>query len=443
MVMRQSDVLELVNDVLLPKFTSERQQLDQIDCWYRWNPEKVDIPNKASTEHRGLRDLSETPWLNLVVTTMAQQLMAEAVRSAKSKDTSRLWEPWQRNRMAAKQKPIHRAALAYGQAFAKVLPGQVRDETAAVIKGVSPRDMIAVYQDPTDDEYPMYTLQVQGKHLIVLDEEAEYWLSNKDGEITFIEPRIHDVGVTPVIRYANQIDLEGRTPGEVEPFIPVAKRINKTSYDRLLTQHFNSWKIRTATKMDAPATEAEAERLKLLLRQSDILTGEGDVEFGTLDETPLEGFIAAWESDIQALAAVSQTPSHSLTGQLVNLSGDALVEARSMLDLKAGERKISFGDSHCQTLRLAAHIEDREEDAADFSMSMQWADLESRSMTQAADALGKIATMLGVPAEKLWDRIPGITPEVADEWLKFRQANPSAEAQMADALMRQSNGSNG
>lgn len=442
MVMSQTAVVELATDVLIPKHTMERHQLDIVDSWYRWNPEKVAIPLTASQEHKALRDLSETPWLNLVVTTLSQQLMAEAIRSSNAADgkaLARMWAPWQRNRMAAKQKPLYRAAIAYGQAFTKVLPG----DTGAVIKGLSPRNMTAVYQDPADDEYPMYTLEVQGSHYIVMDEEAEYWLGMEDGKLTFIEPKIHDVGVTPVVRYANQLDLEGRTPGEVEPYIPMAKRINKTSYDRLLTQHFNSWKVRTATKMDAPATDEEANRLKLLLRQSDILTGEGEVEFGTLDETPLEGFIAAWESDIQALAAVSQTPSHSLTGQLVNLSGDALVEARSMLDLKAGERKVSFGDAGCQTLRLSAHIEGRKDDAADFTLSMQWADLESRSMAQAADALGKMATMLGVPVEKLWDRIPGVTPEVAEEWLKFRRANPTPESQLASALNTQSNGVNG
>lgn len=442
MVMSQSAVVELATDILMPKHLSEREHLDLVDSWSRWSPEKVQLPVEASREHKALRDLSETPWLNLVVTTMAQQLMAEAVRSSRAADAgelARIWAPWQRNRMAAKQKPLHRAALSYGQAFTKVLPG----DTGAVIKGLSPRNMVAVYQDPADDEYPMYTLEVQGGHWIVMDEEAEYTLGMEKGGLKYIEHKRHDVGVTPVIRYANQMDLEGRTPGEVEPYIPMAKRINKTSYDRLLTQHFNSWKVRTATKIDAPATDAEANRLKLLLRQSDILTGEGDTEFGTLDETPLEGFIKAWESDIQALAAVSQTPSHSLTGQLVNLSGDALVEARSMLDLKAGERKVSFGDSHCQTLRLAAHIEGREDDAADFTLSMQWADLESRSMAQAADALGKMATMLGVPVEKLWDRIPGVTPEVAGEWMKFKQDNPTPEAQLASALNTQSNGVNG
>ena len=443
MVMSRSAGVELIRDVLNPTFDLNKANLDLIDNWFHWSPEKVRIPDGADREHRDLRDLSETPWLGLVVTTVAQLLHGELIRTATGRNLDAMWAPWQNNRMHARQHAIHRAALAYGQAFASVLPG----DKGAVIRGISPRDLVAVYQDPAEDEYPMYTLRksvAAGKTLYrVMDDEAEYFYSDQNGRLEYIEHRVHDVGVTPVVRYANMVDLEGRTPGEVEPFIPVAKRINKTSYDRLLVQHFNSWKVRTATGIDKPTEEADSQRMKLLLRQSDILTGEAGVEFGTLDETSVEGFIKAWESDIEALAAVSQTPAHNLTGKMINLSAEALAAAESMLERKAGERKTYFGDSHCQVLRLASHIEGRAADAEDFTVSMQWADLESRSMAQAADALGKIATMLKVPVEKLWDRIPGVTSEVAKEWETYAKENPSAEAQLAAALQDQSNGTNG
>lgn len=443
MVMSRESGATLIQDLLNPTFVQNRQELDRIDCWLRWSPEQIKIPNAADREHKDLRDLSETPWLGLVVTTIAQLLHAELVRTASGRSMDPMWVPWQRNRMHARQGAIHRAALAYGQSFASVLPG----DTGSVIRGISPREMTAVYQDPAEDEWPMFTLRKStsaGKTLYrVLDDEAEYFYSDQNGRIEYIEHRIHGVGVTPVARYGNMIDLEGRAPGEVEPFINTAKRINKTAYDRLLVQHFNSWKIRTATGMDQPGDEAEGERVRLLLRQSDILTGEAGVEFGTLDETSLDGFIKAWESDIEALAAVSQTPSHNLTGKMINLSAEALAAAESMLERKAGERKTYFGDAHCQVLRLAAFIEGRNEDAEDFTISIQWADLESRSMAQAADALGKMATMLKVPVEKLWDRIPGVTSEISKEWRDYAQANPSPEAQLAASLNSQSNGTNG
>lgn len=440
MVMSQGAVRELVSDVLLPQQTQERARLDRIDGWLRWDPEEIELPKHANNEHRALRKLSQAPWLSLVVTTVAQQLVCESVRSTETDDVSPMWGPWQRNRFSSRQRAIHRAALGYGYAYNLILPG----DTGAVMRGYSPRDMFAVYQDPAVDEYPMYATWKRGNFIYVVDEVAKYTLLQGERGIEYVEHEIHDVGVPPIVRYSNQIDLEARTPGEVEPYIDVALRINKTGYDRLLTQHFNSWKVRTATNLDRPQSETDAEKQKLLLRQNDILVGEGDTQFGSLPETPLNGFIDSYKSDIETLAAISQTPAHSLTGQMINLSADAITEARNMLDLKAGERKLGFGDSHCQSLRLAAHIEGRERDAQDFSIVMRWADLESRSMSQAADALGKMATMLGIPVEMLWDKIPNVTVEEAKVWMDYKKANPTADEQIASALKSQANnGANG
>lgn len=442
MVMKRSSVLELAKDLLIPGMLDEKSSLDRIDRWARWNPEPIDLPAKASQEHRALRELSETPWLSLVVTTIAQQLIVEAVRSSEVEDAAKIWKPWQRNGMRSRQAGIHRSALNYGYSYASVLPG----DGGAVIRGRSPRDVYAVYQDPAVDEYPMYYIERYHGFWRICDETARYTLTQGKGGLEYVEHEEHRVGVTPLVRYSNLPDLEGRTPGEVEPYVSSAKRINKTDYDRMLAQHFNSWKVRTATGLEEE-NEEDKERVKLMLRQNDILTGEAGVEFGTLDETPLDGFINAHESDVETLAAVSQTPAHALTGKMINLSADAITEARAMLDLKAGERKLNFGESHAQVLRLAAHIEGRPRDAQDFTLEIQWADLESRSMAQAADALGKIATMLGVPVELLWDRIPGVTVQDATEWRKWKEAHPSADEQLAAGMFAQAqgtvNGSNG
>lgn len=439
--MNRNDVLELANDVLIPGWQRQRQSLDLIDKWHRWEPDALrdKIPNYATTEHRNLAKISETPFLSLVVTTVAQQLVAEAFRSSRSVNTERITEPWLRNRMHSRQRAVYRAALSYGYSYVTAMPG----DTGAVLRGRSPRDLYAVYGDVVEDEYPMYYLLAKGSHKYIVDEEAVYILGDDNGRIEYIEDRRHNAGVAPAVRYSNQIDLEGRTPGEVEPYVQVAERINKTTYDRMLVQHFNSWKVRTATGLDMPNDPEDRERVKLLLRQGDILTGEEGVQFGTLDETSPDGLIKATDEDVKILAVVTQTPVHALTGDLVNLSADAIAESRAMADLKVNERKVGFGDSNEQVLRLSAHIEGRREDAADFSIRTDWADLQSRSMSQAADALGKMATMLKIPVELLWDRIPTVTPEIAKAWLKYKQENPSAEEQLAAALNEQSNGVNG
>ena len=439
MVMTQAAVVELAMDVLIPKMVTEKTELDRIDKWMRWDPNEVQMPSTAAQEKRFLAKLSETPWLMLVVNTLAQQLIAETARSSEVDDVSGLMKPWFRNRMQSRQRAIHHAACGYGYAYTSVMPG----DTGAVIRGFSPRQMFAVYQDPVTDEYPMYAIRKRDDHYIVTDEIAEYTLGMENGVLKYITHDIHDVGVAPVVRYSNAIDLEGRTPGEVEPYIGVAQRINQTTNDRMLVQHHNSWKVRTATGLDSEKPAEDRQQEKLRLSQDDILVGGDGVVFGTLDETSVEPLTRAEDKDVGTLAAVSQTPAHSLTGNMINLSADAITEARAMLDTKAGQRKIAYGDSHAQTLRLAAHIEGRARDAEDFTLQMQWADLESRSMSQAADALGKMATMLGIPPEMLWDRIPTVTAQEATKWRKYREENPGADVQLVNALNRQSNGVDG
>src|SRR5690606_22841907 len=227
---------------------------------------------------------------------------------------------------------------------------------------------------------------------------------------------------------------EGRHVGEVEPYISMAQRINKTVYDRLLTQHFNSWKVRTIAGMAAPDTEEDAIQAALELRRQDLLISDDpDTKFGTLPESPLDGFIRATQEDIQTLAAVSQTPAHALTGDLVNLSADALAAARSELDHKIAERKLSFGKSHDQMLRLVAYVEGDTEGAEDFEAHVTWQDSTVRSFSQAADALGKIAAQLEVPPKALWSMIPGVSQLDLEEW--DRLAEELKEQKMEEARL--------
>lgn len=439
-MLSQRNLLDLVKDNLWPKFTKERERLDRIDKWYRWDQEDPRLPRGATAELKYLIELSKTPWLNLVVTTVAQTLYVDGYRSPNVADNSPVWRTWQANKFNARQVAIHRAALAYGHAYATCLPGVDNTGPRAVLRGVSPRRMLAVYADVTEDDWPMYALlaEPQGKDgwaAQVWDEEAIYYLNvSKSGDPTYIEYRTHDIGVTPVVRYANQLDLDGRTPGEVEPLIPLAGKINKTDYDRLLVQHFNSWKkIWVAGLGEFADDQQEANRKKLQMRQDDLLIAEDhDTKFGTLDETSLEGFIKAKGSDVNDLAALAQVPATSLNGNVANLSADAIAELRAGLTQKAYERQVVFGESHAQLLRLAAGVEGRGDLADDVMAEVTWQDMQVRSLAQAADALGKYATMLGVPPQALWSRIPGVTKTDVDEWK--REAQREAGRQTLAAL---------
>lgn len=449
-MLSQSAVRELIHDRLYPMFTAERARLATIDQWLGSEHEPLELPRNATREQKNLRDLARTPWLRLVVTSTVQGLVVDGYRSPDNRDNSSAWDIWERNDLDSKQVPLHTAAIGYGYGYGKALPGIGPDGTPrARLTTVDPSRMLAVYDDPFDDEWPLYALQGDPRGtewlMTLLDEEAEHRVSIGTGgdTIEYVDHRIHGVGVCPVVRYAPRMDLRGRAWGEVEPNITLAKRLNYNIHGRLEVQRFNSWKVRYASGVDLakglaePTAEstpeewaayrAEIERRRIKLGQSDMLIAkEHDTRFGTLDETPLEGFVKVDESDRETLAAVTQTPSTTLTGKVSNLSAEAIAEIRAGLTQKQDQDKKGLGKAHAQLLRLGAHIEGDDIAADDFRSRMTWQDTEIRSLSQAADALGKIAQMLGVPPKALWGRIPGVEKADVDEW--------EAIAESGDAL---------
>ncbi len=161
-----------------------------------------------------------------------------------------------------------------------------------------------------------------------------------------------------------------------------------------------------------------------------------DTKFGTLPETPLDGVIRAGEADIRTLAAASQTPAHALTGDLINISAEGLAAARADLAGKVTERKKSFGKAHDQWLRLGSLVDGDTDSARDVMAHVTWADTSIRSLATAADALGKMATMLGVPVKALWAMIPGVTRTDVQEW-EALAAEGDAFAQLGSLLEQQ------
>lgn len=441
----EAQAVKLVETRLLPELRKEQERLNWLDKWYRWEQKDPELPRKATKELKALARLSKTPWLGLVVTTVAQAMFVDGYRSPDSQDNKPSWRTWLANSFETRQVAVHRAALAYGLAYVSVFPGlDAFGQRQAVMRGISPRRMIAVYEDPAEDDWPEYALheKVPNKSFRLIDDQLVHLIErNSDGTLVHQGVQWHEIGFCPVVRYANELDLEGRATGEVEPFIGVASRLNKTVNDRLTTQHWNSWKVRTVAGMAEPDTEDEKTRAQLLLRQQDILIAEDpDTKFGTLDETPMDGFIAAAAADIEALAAVSQTPSHNLTGKMVNLSADALASARGPLTQKVFERQAGFGSSHGKALRLCAFVEGDMESAYDLFAHATWQDMEIRSMSQAVDALGKAAKLLGVPVQALWSKIPGVTKSDVEEWEKLVVSNDPVTAYLRDQFGPNSGG---
>lgn len=441
-----AELKTVIHDQLMPEYDREAIRLRRIDHWSRWEPENFRLPRKATAEHRALREMSKAPWLSQIVTATAQCMFVDGYRSQldepdpdSEKDYDVTLGPygiWLANGWDDRQIAVHRAMLTYGYAYAICLPGEdpTTGESMPVMRGVSPRKMVALYEDPAEDDWPEIAMRVDYhkgtiKQVRVYDDTYEYTVvldsSQKPGTdpFTLLDVQEHDSGVVPVVRYCKELDLDGRTKGEVEPYIALAQRINKTSYDRLLVQHWNSWKIRWIAGLSEPDTEEGAVRQKLKLAQDDFLiAADADTKFGTMPETAMAGFIDAHMNDVETLAAVSQTPTHELTGQMINLSAEALAAARASQGQKVHEIQKPTGRSHNQLLKLACKQSKRAElqkYVKDITGRVTWQDTSVQSLSSAVDALGKAATLLGIPEEVLWARIPGVEKPDVLEWIKL------------------------
>lgn len=421
-----------------PSFLRQRSQALLIDKWCRGEQFEIDDvdskfhgrpfqPESASAEHEDLGTRTPTPWAGLVVTSLAQTAYIDGVRMPNASGNMKVWKTAQANRWDARQSAIHREAIAAGLAYGIVLPGRDPLTRAPMAKMTarSTKRMAAFYEED-DDEYPIFAIDCRplqatldeprgGWTVTLFDDDNIHYLSCKgDGferaDWTYISYEPHPVGVTPVARCVNRMDLDGRATGEIEPVIPMLRRIDQDMFDRLIVQRFGAWKVRYIAGMAKPTNQEQANLMALKLRVEDLLiSGNKDTKFGTLDATEIAGFIGAGDADLRMLAAITQTPPHHLLGLSSNLQAEALAAAESGLQRKSGDFRMNAGEFHEQMFRMAAKLNGDMDEAGAVDMQVRWRDTESRSLTQAADALGKMAVQLKVPLEMLWERLPNWT----------------------------------
>lgn len=333
-------------------------------------------------------------------------------------DESPGWLAWQANHMDARQTAVHRGAFTYGFAYVMVVPG----DPLPVIRGYSPRELTVVYGDDVD--WPLYGLRVEanGDHetLTLIDEQALYRFTTEGGlqHVQTNEYEGETGGVCPIVRFLNLEDLDGVMVSEVERLMPIQDQLDVTSFDLLVSQHYQAFLQRYIIGWEA-ADEGE----KFKAGASRLWTfDDPDVSVGAFQQAQLDGYLKSRDSQAQLLAVISQTPPHHLLGDLINLSAEALAAAESGHRRKITMRQVGNGESWEQVLALA---EVEMGITPNLTSQVRWRDTEARSLAQTVDALGKLAEMLGVPPEALWERVPGATQQDIALW---RQMAEDADA---------------
>lgn len=412
-------LLKYLSDELMPAFEAERKRLQKFDAWATGKQPEARNLQQKNNEKKLLQKLARNPWMHLMITTFSQQLQVDGYRKEGETKNQEAWDTWLFNDMASQQLALNRATMTFGYSYLRLSSGEQVNQgrKMAVMVGVDPRDAMGIYQDPRTDEYPEYLLERRFNGTYRWWTSESYTVLKFDGsKFKFIEEVPHSYGCVPFVRYVNRIDLQGRCWGDVEPLMELATRLDKTVFDRLLVQHYNSFKVRWATGLEQPDSEEEIAAAKFKLANDTVVVSSRDeAKFGTMDETNMAPFIQAYEADLKTFLSHAQLPP-DLAGLVANLAADALEGARRATYQKLIEKQVMFARSHAQAMRLAAFIEGRQDDAADFTARIHWQDTSVISLAQFADAWGKMADQLGIPKKFIWPKIPGVDQSETQAW---------------------------
>lgn len=425
----------------------ERTQLDAIRRYWKGRQGlPAVIPSGVPREVKVMAQIARVNICKTVIDTLAQSTFVDGFRPEGESENAGVWAAWQRNRMDKRQVGIHRAAFAYNASYAVVVPG----DPLPVIRGVSPRSMTVLYGE--DPDWPMWGLEKTGPGSWRLyDEEAVYYLSaERDGRFTFNEARLHGLGVTPIVRYQFEDDLDADDEvepadraagargnelaimqGQVAPMMPIQDQIDLTTFNLLVAQHYNGFKQRYIIGWTA---DSEEELMKVGAGQLvTIDENSQDVTAGEWGQTDLKGYIESRDASLRHGAALSQTPVHELTGSLINMAAEALAAAEAGKDRKVDEGQTSLGESHEQMFWLSGRA--MGEDVSESSQVV-WRETSARSFAATVDGLGKLVQMLGIPPQELWERVPGATQQDVERW-KAAAENGDSFAFLNDVLERQ------
>lgn len=413
---------------------SDRKALDHFAEYGRGNQLEPFVPEYASQMAKELAPRSVTNLMPLAVNIPAQISFIDGY-SRKGDFEPPEWKVWRKSNMAAKQTRCFIASLTYGYGFTMLSNIGTDDRRIDLL---STRDTVAFFEDSINDVTPVWGLTIKSYpkdeelpgRAIYMDAEKVVHL-DFDGaafEIADNGVQEHNLGMTPLVRWPAIVDDRGHARGVIEDLIPSQDRVNQSVYDLLVDQSFGAYKVRTAAGLvgeplfhedGSPRLDANGEQVygPVQISQGRFLaTDDPDAKFGTLDETPLDGFIAAVGDSIKSFAVVGQLPPHSLLGSMSNLSAETLQALMAQTTRFTSMLQASWADACRTQLRMIAKDIGDEAGVDPEDDEVRWRDMDEVTFGALVDALGKASQMLGVPGRGLWSRIPGATDAEIAKW---------------------------
>lgn len=256
-------------------------------------------------------------------------------------------------------------------------------------------------------------------------------------------PLPNPMGEVPLVEFRNQTLLDDKPISDIDGVRAMQDAVNLTWAYLLNALDYATLPQRIVTGAEMPKVPVLDENgqkvgerpldLNLLAHERVLWIPSESARTAEWSSANLEAFGKAIEKAVEHIAAQTRTPPHYLIGKVANLSAEALTAAETGLVAKAGERVTYFTPPMREVFRLVALAQGDEGKAESCrSATVLWKDIQFRSLTQKADAFGKLKD-IGFPFEWLAEQW-GLGPDEVARVLEMRRAE--AELDPVGALSR-------
>lgn len=362
---------------------------------------------ETSAKFREMAGLATTNLTGLAVEATAERMSVEGVRIGDEPDADKdVWDNiWQRSDFDEGSQDAITSALVYSRSMVSVEPPSASSQYARlhyedprqVVIAHGPngerRAALKVFTDEwTGDTFG--TLYLRDVVVKMVRQNTgptalggHRWLARDVGREDSVVR--NPLGEIPFFELQNK--LTGAVRSEVAPLVIPQKRLNQLIFNTDAVAEYGAFRQKWVTGIEVPR---DPETGLPVAPYSASLTSlfvaeESDVKFGDFNPTDPTGYIKLAQEIAAHISRLSRVPITYFLSNISNLGGDALALLISGLVLKCQRRVIGYEPALEGAIRLALRTQgDPRSNAA--NIELKWADMETRSKAQDADAAVKL-----------------------------------------------------
>lgn len=420
----------------LRRLDEERVRRAEVYAAYRELVDDVHpLPESAETSQKFSRmaGLATTNLMGLAAEATAERMSVEGIRIGDEPEADKdAWRIWKDSDFDAGSDEAITSALIYERSFVSVAPSKnganpklSYEDPSQVVLAYSPDGeriaALKVFGDEwTGDTFgTLYTPGFVVRMVRRGDEDpfgASPWLARRMPQGAQAVTR-NPLGEVPFFELQNR--PLGEIRSELAPLVIPQRLLNQTMFNVQAIAEYGAFRQKWATGIEVPRDPATGQPIAPYEAHiAKLFVAEGpEARFGDFNATDLKPHLDLAREIAGHMARISRLPATYFLTEVSNVGAETLALIVGGLVAKCKRRVKGYEPGLEGAMRLA--FKALGDERANARIEVKWAEMETRSMAQAADAAVKLTT----------GENPVITPQTAQEkWLGMSQTERDRDA---------------